>query len=218
MKVNNDQYLELVEKLAEELVSETMEKTAKVDDEGRRSYLGLKSIDYYPEYGTEQERRKIMKDAEKGHKAGDIGIGSAIGAGVGAAAGAGFGSMAHKPGAGAAIGGVLGAVTGAGYGSSYNTSRGLKAITKHDDEVSAQRYAGDEKAIKDAKRMGPQYADWAKKKRDQKAADAVKEAAEALIEAVMYKQAAVDDANEAAIVAQASERALNAIGYSALAE
>jgi len=46
---------------------------------------------------------------------------------------------------------------------------------------------------------------------------AIKEAAELLIEAVLYKQAATADIDDAVLVAEASEAALNYLGYTKLA-
>jgi len=42
----------------------------------------------------------------------------------------------------------------------------------------------------------------------------IHEAAEALVEAFIYKQAAISEGNDAALIAEASEAALNYLGYS----
>jgi hypothetical protein len=57
-----------------------------------------------------------------------------------------------------------------------------------------------------------------KKVRQKDAEERTKNAAEALIEAVIYKQASVNQAYEADLVAEASEKALNALGYSMFAK
>lgn len=175
MNITKEQYVELVEKLAEELIGDQMEKTAKTRND-------------FKEYdGVGDAGKRIGKY---------IGAGAALGGVAGAVAG--------KSPAAAGLGAYYGAGIGALGGTLHQTIR--------DDKSAKKRYADDPKALRDARLLGPQFADSRKQKRS------TKEAAEALFEAVLYKQAAFQEKEEAELIAEASEKALNALGYSMFAK
>lgn len=158
MDLNKEQYQELVEKLAEELVFGDMEKTA-----------GIKGVaTAYRDVASGKGVRK----AEEVHKWAK--------------------KKVHEDGV---------------------TDENLDALAgsiKSVDREKKKQFA----AITVPAAAGAGAAGFGAKKIN----DHVKEASDALIEAILYKQAALNEKEEAMLVAEASEKALNTLGYSMFAE
>lgn len=158
MDLSKEQYQELVEKLAEELVLGDMEKTAGIKDIAK----GYKNV----------ATGKGVRKAEEVHKWAR--------------------KKVHEEGT-----------------SNENLDALAGSIKSVDREKKKQLAAI---AVPAAAATGA--AGFGAKK----ISDHVKEASDALIEAILYKQAALNEREEAGLVAEASEKALNALGYSMFTE
>ena len=226
MKINAEQYNELVEKLANELVSDVMEKTAAgslgdyikgdrdfSDPENQKTKFWKDrvggvipaSLAAYP-FSAAAGRAGIPHYMDSLGKMDANAMGSLGGATkeYGKYLGRGVGSAMKDPRY------LAPAAVAAGVAGAVNNVRGKNLAKSNDVEWTA----GDTVKSVFLPYIATPDAIVKKKVRKKSSADAVKEAAVALVEAVMYKQAAYMEAEEAELVAEASEMALNHLGYS----
>ena len=165
-------YNELISKIASEIVDERageiqeekLEKRANGNIEpaqervvNPQTILGLKNRDNYPEYQTMAEFAKDQGADTRRVLKKSLPIGTALGAGIGI--GSGYGAK------GAAIGAGIGALGGTIPATYYANFKGVQ----RDNAAAQARYAGNPKAISQAKALGPQFADWRLAKREAKA-------------------------------------------------
>ena len=207
MKLTQEQYEEIVEKYAGEVLGDIMEKTAGIKEHitGDRDFSDEKD-----------QKTKFMKDR----------IAPALEMGV---PGYVAGQLLSKPDVqqrtknigkhglkGMFIptpAGVAGSLASVGGGVAINNARGKRMAEQNGTDwkkgdvaksTFLAPFATPESIVKKKMRNAPSQE------------EVVEKAAELLIEAVMVKEACIANAEHAGLYAEASERALNSIGYSML--